>query len=48
MDETGAEPPVVAHKVFTFEESKKSAEESLTVSIPEVCLLLVNTHKLSP
>lgn len=38
MDDSGTETPRIAYKVFTFEESKKDTEESLSVCIPEVCL----------
>ncbi|XP_026211362.1 methyltransferase-like protein 23 isoform X3 [Anabas testudineus] len=36
MDHKGADTPSIAYKVFTFEESKKNTQESLSVSIPEV------------
>nr|XP_046271077.1 methyltransferase-like protein 23 [Scatophagus argus] len=36
MDHSGADIPSIAYKVFTFEESKQSTPESLSVSIPEV------------
>ncbi|XP_038564646.1 methyltransferase-like protein 23 isoform X1 [Micropterus salmoides] len=36
MDDSGTETPRIAYKVFTFEESKKDTEESLSVCIPEV------------
>lgn len=41
MDTSGAETPSIAYKVFTFEESKNDRQESLCVSIPEVCAVCV-------
>uniref|UniRef100_UPI0037E9C0AD histone-arginine methyltransferase METTL23 n=1 Tax=Semicossyphus pulcher TaxID=241346 RepID=UPI0037E9C0AD len=36
MEQRGAETSSISYKVFTFEESKKNKQESLSVSIPEV------------
>nr|XP_020468852.1 methyltransferase-like protein 23 [Monopterus albus] len=36
MAHSGAETPSIAYKVFTFEDQKKTTQESLSVSIPEV------------
>lgn len=38
MEHSGAETPRIADKVFTFQENKKNTQESISVSIPEVCL----------
>lgn len=38
MDHSEAETASIAYKVFTFEDNKKNIQESLCVSIPEVCL----------
>lgn len=37
MADSGTETPSIAYKVFTFEDERKNARESLCVSIPEVC-----------
>lgn len=36
MADSGTETPSIAYKVFTFEDERKNARESLCVSIPEV------------
>ncbi|XP_028268192.1 histone-arginine methyltransferase METTL23 [Parambassis ranga] len=36
MEQSGAETPSIAYKVFTFEDKKENTQESLSVSIPEV------------
>lgn len=37
MEESEAETPRIEYKVFTFRDNDENSEESLSVTIPEVC-----------
>lgn len=46
MADSGTETLSIAYKVFTFEDERKNARESLCVSIPEVCPVNVILYRM--